>query len=115
MPLQVDGPVVSRREVLAAGAAAGLAWACGSEPPPLSLVPAEIQAFHRESLVFDLHVDTLLWMRWLGYDVARRHQPVLPGAALAWQMDLPRAREGGLDGAVLGIVVTPDEELPEDR
>jgi membrane dipeptidase len=28
-------------------------------------------------------------------------------------MDLPRAREGGLDGAVLGIVVTPDEERPE--
>jgi membrane dipeptidase len=45
--------------------------------------------------------------------VAKRHRPVLPGAALAWQMDLPRARDGGLDGAVLGIVVSPDEELPE--
>jgi membrane dipeptidase len=70
-------------------------------------------ALHQASLVFDLHVDTLLWMRWLGYDVARRHRPILPAAAFAWQMDLPRAREGGLDGAVLGIVVTPDEERPE--
>jgi len=52
-------------------------------------------------------------MRWLGYDVALRHQPVFPSAAFAWQMDLPRARDGGLDGAVLGIVVAPDEERPE--
>jgi membrane dipeptidase len=52
-------------------------------------------------------------MRWLGYDVAKRHRPVFPAAAFAWQMDLPRARDGGLDGAVLGIVVAPDEERPE--
>jgi len=52
-------------------------------------------------------------MRLLGYDVGKRHRPVLPAAALAWQMDLPRAREGGLDGAVLGIVVSPEEERPE--
>src|SRR5262245_33951668 len=108
-----DGPALSRREVLAAGAAGALAWACGRSPPPLASVPAEIQAFHQESLVFDLHVDTLLWMRLLGYDVAKRHRPVFPAAAFAWQMDLPRAREGGLDGAVLGIVVTPEQELPE--
>jgi membrane dipeptidase len=112
VPLDVDGPVLSRRQLLASAAAAGLAWGCGSGPPELARVPAEIRAFHDESLVFDLHVDTLLWMRLLGYDVAKRHRPVLPGAPFAWQMDLPRAREGGLDGAVLGIVVSPDEELP---
>ncbi len=99
--------------MLAGGAAGALAWSCGGSPPPLASVPAEIQAFHQESRVFDLHVDTLLWIRALGYDVAKRHRPVFPAAAFAWQMDLPRAREGGLDGAVLGIVVTPDEELPE--
>jgi len=52
-------------------------------------------------------------MRLLGYDVGKRHRPILPAAAFAWQMDLPRARDGGLDGAVLGIVVNPDEERPE--
>ena len=106
-------PALTRRELLAAAAAAGLSWACGARPPPLAQVPEEIQALHDESLVFDLHVDTLLWMRLLGYDVAKRHRPVFPAAAFAWQMDLPRARDGGLDGAVLGIVVSPDEELPE--
>lgn len=105
--------LLTRRELLVAGAAAGVGWACGSGPPALARVPAEIQALHRESLVFDLHIDTLLWMRLLGYDVTRRHRPLLPGAAFAWQMDLPRARDGGLDGAVLGIVVSPDEELAE--
>src|SRR3990172_11613589 len=113
VPLDSDGPVFNRRELLTAGAVGGFAWACGRSPPSLASVPAEIQAFHQESLVFDLHVDTLLWMRALGYDVAKRPRPVSPAAAFAWQMDLPRAREGGLDGAVLAIVVTPDEELPE--
>ena len=106
-------PALTRRELLAAAAAAGLSWACGARPPPLAQVPEEIRALHDESLVFDLHVDTLLWMRLLGYDLAKRHRPVFPAAAFAWQMDLPRARDGGLDGAVLGIVVSPDEELPE--
>jgi membrane dipeptidase len=90
-----------------------VAFACGSGPPGVGDVPGEIAALHAECLVFDLHVDTLLWMRLLGYDVAKRHRPIFPSAAFAWQMDLPRAREGGLDGAVLGIVVTPDEERPE--
>ncbi len=106
-------PALTRRGLLVAGAAAGLGWACGGRPPPTSRVPQEIRALHDESLVFDLHVDTLLWMRLLGYDVARRHRPIFPAAAFAWQMDLPRARDGGLDGAVLGIVVSPDEERSE--
>jgi membrane dipeptidase len=90
-----------------------VAVACGSGPSGVAEVPAEVAALHAECLVFDLHVDTLLWMRLLGYDVGKRHRPLFPSAAFAWQMDLPRAREGGLDGAVLGIVVTPDEERPE--
>jgi membrane dipeptidase len=58
-------------------------------------------------------VDTLLWRRLLGYDLAAHHEPWLPGAAFAWQVDLPRAAEAGLDGAVLGLVVTPREERSE--
>src|SRR5262249_41147573 len=33
--------------------------------------------------------------------------------AFGGHLDLPRAREGGLDGAVFGVVVSPDEERPE--
>jgi membrane dipeptidase len=103
---------LTRRGFLAAvgGAALG-AGACtggrGGNPP------AEALELHRESAVFDLHIDTLLWTRLLGYDLTRRHEPWLPRAAYLAQMDLPRAAEGGLDGAVLGLVITPREERPE--
>jgi len=100
---------MTRRTFLAL-AGAGLAGACrGVRPPPTP----EVLAFHRESIVLDLHIDTLLWQRMLGYDAAERHEPLLPLAAFAWQMDLPRAAEGGLDGAVLGVVVAPRQERPE--
>jgi membrane dipeptidase len=103
-------PSLSRRRFLTAGAL-GLATACGRARWPA--VPDEVAALHRESVVFDLHIDTLLWERFLGYDMSEHHRPLLPGSAFAWQMDLPRAREAGLDGAVLGIVVTPREVRPE--
>ncbi len=72
-------------------------------------VPADVLAFHRECLVLDLHVDTLLWTRLVGYDFAVAHRNRLPRAPLGWHVDLPRAREGGLRAAVLGLVVNPRE------
>lgn len=101
---------VTRRELLGAAPVA-LAAACARVDPPS--VSSEALALHRESLVFDLHVDTLLWHRLVGYDLAARHEPWLPGAAWAWQVDLPRAAEAGLDGAVLGLVISPVETRPE--
>jgi membrane dipeptidase len=105
---------LTRRGFLAA-ASATLAGACGGRAPAPNRLPQEVLDFHRESLVFDLHIDTLLWQRFLGYDMAARHEPLLPSAAFAWQMDLPRAAEAGLDGAVLGMVVAPREERPEQH
>jgi membrane dipeptidase len=85
----------------------------------MARLPAEVLAFHRECFAFDLHVDTLLWQRLLGYDPFVRHEPLLPRAAFAWQFDLPRAAEAGLDGAVFGLVISPreirDEQPPELR
>jgi membrane dipeptidase len=104
---------LSRRSFLRAslGAAAALAGAgCGRR---LAEVPGEVRDLHHRALVLDLHVDTLLWMRLLGYDIAARHENRLPGAPFAWHMDLPRAREGGLDGAVLGLVIDPVEVRDE--
>ncbi len=83
---------------------------CGPSPAP---VPDDVLALHRDAVVLDLHVDTLLWMRSLGYDVARRHVNRLPGAPFAWHMDLPRAAEGGLDGGVMGLVINPREVRDE--
>jgi len=104
---------LSRRRFLEAGLGATAALAaggCGREAPR---VPDEILAFHRDCLVLDLHVDTLLSMRLVGYDIAKRHTNRLPGAPFSWHMDLPRAAEGGLDGAVLGLVISPREVREE--
>jgi len=110
MPEWNRQPSLSRREFLG-GAGLVLAGGCRSSQsrPP----PTEVLALHRESRVFDLHIDTLLWRRLLGYELTRRHEPWLPLSAFAWHMDLPRAAEAGLDGAVLGLVVSPREERRE--
>ena len=63
--------------------------------------------------MLDLHIDTLLWMRLFGYDIGRRHRNRLPTRPFGFHMDLPRAREGGLDAAVMGLVINPAEVRPE--
>ena len=79
----------------------------------MPVLPAEALAFHHECLVLDLHVDTLLWTRLFGYDFASAHRNRLPRAPFGWHVDLPRAREGGLRAAVLGLVVNPRQVRSE--
>jgi membrane dipeptidase len=61
---------------------------------------------HHRSLVVDLHADTPMWMT-LGYDVGARHEPPFPRNAWGFHVDLPRAREGGLDAQFFGLVSPP--------
>ncbi len=68
---------------------------------------SDAAALHRDALVIDLHVDTLLVSHWTGYRIGRRHTNVLPRSPYAWHADLPRMREGGLDCVALGVVVSP--------
>jgi membrane dipeptidase len=63
--------------------------------------------------VLDLHVDTLLWQRLFGYDAGLRHENRVPGRPLGFHFDLPRAAEGGLDAAVMGLVINPTQVRPE--
>ena len=112
--------VISRRDLLRASAgaaitAAGLSGmtprrAAASDAPDM---PDDVLAFHRECLVLDLHIDTLLWMRLFDYDVAVEHRNWLPGSPFAWHFDLPRAQRGGLDAAVFGLVINPRAVRPE--
>ncbi len=103
---------LTRRGFLAA--AAGAAAASAVWPRAGSAAPSrEALDLHRESAVFDLHIDTLLWQRFFGYDLTERHRAWLPRSAFFGHMDLPRAAEAGLDGAVLGIVISPSEERKE--
>jgi membrane dipeptidase len=78
-----------------------------------SAVNPDILAFHRECLVLDLHIDTLLWVRLLGYDVARAHRNRLPYSPFAWHFDLERAAVGGLKACVFGLVINPRQVRPE--
>jgi len=60
--------------------------------PPAVVEPGpDALRIHRDALVIDLHVDSLLWPR----DLSQKEQ--------RGQADFPRMREGGLDGVALGL------------
>jgi membrane dipeptidase len=98
----------TRRELLASAALSILGLplqaSCRAEP---STLPEEVLALHRECRVLDLHLDTALWMRVLGYEIGQRHRNLLPTSPFGFHFDLPRASEGGLDAAVFGLVINP--------
>lgn len=65
------------------------------------------RALHAEFPAIDLHADTLMWSRWVGYDLAERHDPPFPRAAFAGHVDLPRLVEGGIGAQFFGLVSLP--------
>ena len=67
----------------------------------------EARAIHAEHPAIDLHADTLMWSRWVGYDLAERHEPPFPRAAFAGHVDLPRLVEGGIGAQFFGLVSLP--------
>lgn len=67
----------------------------------------EARAIHAEYPPIDLHADTLLWSRWLGYDVHARHEPPLWRSAFAGHVDLPRLRDAGMGAQCFGLVSLP--------
>jgi membrane dipeptidase len=67
----------------------------------------DAQALHRACPPIDLHADTLMWSRWLGYDMLARHQPPLWRAAFGGHVDVPRLRDGGLGAQFFSLVSLP--------
>lgn len=67
----------------------------------------EAKAIHKSHPAIDLHADTLMWSRWLGYDLHQRHTPPLPLGALGGHVDLPRMRDGGMGAQFFGLVSLP--------
>lgn len=61
---------------------------------------------YRSTDVVDLHVDSFIWHRLLGYDLTQEHRPLL-GGALFGQVDFPRARRAELSGATWVITTNP--------
>jgi membrane dipeptidase len=67
----------------------------------------QARALLAEHPAIDLHADTLMWARWIGYDVQARHTPPLPMAALGGHVDVPRMVEGGMGAQFFGLVSLP--------
>jgi membrane dipeptidase len=62
-------------------------------------VPADVQSLHQRLLVLDSHLDTPMHLARPGWDITQRHDQ----ARDLSQVDLPRMREGGLDGGFWAI------------
>jgi membrane dipeptidase len=67
----------------------------------------DARALHRACPPIDLHADTLMWARWLGYDILARHDPPLWRAAFGGHVDVPRMRDGGLGAQFFSLVSLP--------
>ncbi|KYF85912.1 dipeptidase [Sorangium sp. So ce394] len=67
----------------------------------------EARALHAQFPAIDLHADSLMWSRWVGYDLHERHEPMLPLAALGGHVDVPRLVEGGVGAQFFGLVSLP--------
>jgi membrane dipeptidase len=72
----------------------------------LTGISVEARALHEDADVIDLHVDSFIWRRIFGYDFRRRHAAFTGGVMLS-QFDLPRARDGGVNGATWVITTNP--------
>ena len=66
-------------------------------------VSAEVADLHRRAFVLDLHNDLLLKLTHGYYDISRRHRPAAFWNPLRLDLDVPRARDGGIDA--LGCVM----------
>ena len=71
----------------------------------LGIPPAAIELY-RSSDVIDLHIDSFIWQRTLGYDLTKRHRAPLWGALLG-QVDFPRILEAEISGATWVITTNP--------
>src|SRR6201999_1457262 len=50
---------------------------------------------------------SLMWSRWVDYDLHKRHEPPLPRAAIGGHVDVPRLVEGGVGAEFFGLVSLP--------
>ncbi len=57
----------------------------------------EAKKLHQQSIVIDLHADTLFLVFKFGYNLRKRHRNPLPLSPLFYHVDIPRMREGGIN------------------
>lgn len=59
------------------------------------------------SEIIDLHIDTFIWSRILGYDLRKRHGRGPFGGRFFGQADLPRLKEANVTGGIWSITTNP--------
>ena len=85
----------------------GVKQAPGGQTSRVVRGSADARALHDAHPAIDLHADTLMWSRWIGYDLGVRHQPLLPASAFFGHVDVPRLVEGGIGAQFFGLVSLP--------
>jgi membrane dipeptidase len=70
-------------------------------------ISKEAVELYRASEVIDLHVDSFIWQRILGYDLTRKHGQGPFGARYLSQVDFPRIVEARIGGATWVITTNP--------
>jgi membrane dipeptidase len=70
-------------------------------------VSREAVEIYLSSDVIDLHIDSFLWTRLVGYDVLARHRFQLLGGPLFGHVDLPRMLDAHVTGAHWAITTNP--------
>jgi len=69
-------------------------------------IPKAAIELYRSTDVIDLHIDSFIWQRTLGYDLTKRHRAPLWGALLG-QVDFPRILAAEISGATWVITTNP--------
>src|SRR5215467_397930 len=72
-------------------------------------------ALHRTSLLIDLHADTIIPMKWMGYRIEKKHKWELLGKLGFFHCDIPRFKEGGYAGQFFGLGTFPYPEIGSAR
>jgi len=70
-------------------------------------ISREAAEIYLSSDVIDLHIDSFIWHRIWGYDLAQRHGHGLLGARFYSQVDFPRILEANVTGATWVITTNP--------
>lgn len=68
---------------------------------------AEALALLDANPAIDLHADTLMWARYVGYDMLSEHTLPLPRGAFFGHVDVPRMERGRLGAQFFGLVSLP--------
>lgn len=70
-------------------------------------ISEEARQLYEASDVIDLHIDSFIGTRLIGYDLRKRHGRGLFGARLYSHADFPRVAEAGLTGGIWAITTNP--------